>query len=309
MRLFVALTDWDWFAFLRGRPELDEVNFWFPSAETGFHALGSGEPFLFKLHSPRLRIAGMAWFQGFCRLPLIGAWATFGEANGAASLPELAERMTRYRRARVVPEQDEVGCVLLRDPVFFPDDDWLPEPSDWARNIVRGKGYDASTGVGRALWESLEERLRPASAELSYRLGPAAGPVQFSEGVARRRLGQRAFRALVTDVYERRCTVTGERVLPVLQACHIRPATREGPHDIRNGLLLRSDLHTLFDLGYIGVDPPTHRLLVSRELRDGWENGRDYYALAGRELRPPRHLAERPAREFLEWHREALFRG
>ncbi len=309
MRLFAALTDWDWFSFLRDRPEFDEVNFWSPSAATGFKALEPGELFAFKLHAPRSRIAGVAWYQGFCRLPLIGAWATFGEANGASSLPELTARIARYRRGPVVAERDQVGCVLLRNPVFFPKDAWIAEPPDWSRNIVRGKGYDAAVGIGRVLWESLEERVRSTTVELAAGLGPAADPVEFQEVTAMRRLGQRAFRALVTDVYDRRCAVTGERVLPVLDACHIRPATQEGPHDIRNGLLLRSDLHTLFDRGYLGVDPPTHRLLVSRQLRNDWKNGRDYYSLAGLELRSPRDRAESPAPEYLEWHREVLFRG
>ncbi|MBI4737648.1 MAG: HNH endonuclease, partial [candidate division NC10 bacterium] len=41
-------------------------------------------------------------------------------------------------------------------------------------------------------------------------------------------------------------TVTGEKALPVLQAAHIRPVTKEGPHRVDNGLLLRSDSHALF---------------------------------------------------------------
>lgn len=63
------------------------------------------------------------------------------------------------------------------------------------------------------------------------------------------RLGQGTFRIVVTDAYERQCAVTGERTLPVLEAAHVRPYGRSGPHDPRNGLLLRSDLHTLFDRG------------------------------------------------------------
>ncbi|MHB1501916.1 MAG: HNH endonuclease, partial [Candidatus Dormibacteria bacterium] len=134
-------------------------------------------------------------------------------------------------------------------------------------------------------------------------------PVQFQETLAHRRLGQGAFRALVTSAYGRRCSLTGERVLPVLEACHIRPATREGPHDVRNGILLRSDLHRLFDDGYLGLDPSTLKLDVSRRLRDDFANGREYYALAGRALRLPEKRAEQPDRQFLTWHRDVLYRG
>ena len=122
------------------------------------------------------------------------------------------------------------------------------------------------------------------------------------------RLGQGAFRALVTDVYERRCAVTRERTLPVLEAAHIRPYGEGGEHRVDNGLLLRRDLHTLFDRGYLTVSPDYH-LEVSRTIREEFENGRDDYALHGRELLIPRKLAERPSAEFLRWHNEIVFRG
>lgn len=53
MKLFVAITDSNWFDLLRSLPDLDEVNFWQPSGNHRFRALGPGEPLLFKLHSPR----------------------------------------------------------------------------------------------------------------------------------------------------------------------------------------------------------------------------------------------------------------
>jgi putative restriction endonuclease len=112
----------------------------------------------------------------------------------------------------------------------------------------------------------------------------------------------------VTDAYERRCTITGERTLPVLEAAHIKPYSLSGPHAINNGLLLRSDLHTLFDRGYITVDAQ-NRVRVSRRIREEWLNGRDYYAFEGRELREPTPPQARPAAEYLEWHRDVCFRG
>ena len=68
-------------------------------------------------------------------------------------------------------------------------------------------------------------------------------------------LGQAAFKALVQEAYGRRCAVTGDKIVPVLQAAHIRPVTAEGENRVDNGLLLRSDVHTLFDRGYLGVHP------------------------------------------------------
>jgi putative restriction endonuclease len=86
------------------------------------------------------------------------------------------------------------------------------------------------------------------------------------------RLGQRSFQAVVLDVYHRRCAISGTHIPPVLQAAHIRPVTAAGEHRLDNGLLLRSDIHTLFDRGYLGVDP-RHRLHVSPRLREDFGNG------------------------------------
>jgi putative restriction endonuclease len=122
------------------------------------------------------------------------------------------------------------------------------------------------------------------------------------------RLGQGSFRVVVTDLYERRCAVTGERTLPVLQAGHIKPCAASGPHDPTTGLLLRSDLHTLFDRRYATVTPEL-RFAVSKRIKDEFENGRDYYALDGRPLRPPARPEFAPAREYLDWHASAVYRG
>jgi putative restriction endonuclease len=77
--------------------------------------------------------------------------------------------------------------------------------------------------------------------------------------------------------------VTGEKTLPVLEAAHIKPYAIEGPHQVNNGILLRSDRHKLFDVGYVTVTPE-HTLEVSPRLREEWHNGQEYNAHHGRRL-------------------------
>ena len=68
MNAYVAVTDGDWFRFLRSlKPE--EVNFWRPSGKQGFRALVPGEPFLFKLHFPYNFIVGGGFFESFSIQP------------------------------------------------------------------------------------------------------------------------------------------------------------------------------------------------------------------------------------------------
>lgn len=294
------------------QPDIEEVNYWQPSGSVGFKALQPGEPFLFKLHSPRNYIVGGGFFAHWSPLPVSLAWEAFGGKNGAASLTEMRTRLAKYRDVTDDLRADyEVGCILLEQPFFLEEADWIPAPADWSRNIVRGKGYDARSGEGRQIWQRLESAIGAASA-VARSASPFA-PLLVGErfggpSVVYPRLGQGSFRVLVTDIYDRRCAVTGERTLPVLQAAHIKPYSADGPHEPRNGLLLRSDLHTLLDRGYVTVTPQL-RFEVSRRIREEFENGRDYYALHGQPVRRPAQQGLAPARQYLDWHASHVFRG
>ena len=299
MRYWVGITDRDWFETLRRR-QPDEVNFWQPSARAP-RRMEAGWPFLFKLHSPRNYVVGGGFFVRFTVLPCFLAWNAFGVKNGASSLTELTERIARYRKASRTPGT-EVGCNILTEPFFFDEEQWIPIPDDWPRNVQRGYTYDTDTPSGDALWQAVEDRL------VTRQRAAAVEEPRFGEAyLARTRLGQGAFRTLVTDAYHRRCAVTGERSLPALEAAHIRSHAAQGPNRTQNGLLLRADIHRLFDDGYVTIDPDL-RFVVSPRLREEFENGRAYYALAGRALaNVPDRLADQPGREFLDWHNTQVY--
>ena len=119
--------------------------------------------------------------------------------------------------------------------------------------------------------------------------------------MAKPRLGQAGFRVGVLDAYGRRCAVTEEKTLPVLEAAHIRPYADGGGHEIGNGLLLRSDFHTLFDAGYLTIDTD-YRLLVSKRLKEEFSNGRHYYEHHGQRIpNLPEQPELYPSRSAIEW--------
>jgi putative restriction endonuclease len=64
----------------------------------------------------------------------------------------------------------------------------------------------------------------------------------------------------------------------------------------------------MFDWGYLGVDP-SYRLRVSPRLRDEFGNGEQFYSRAGEVIALPDRKANRPYREFLEWHLDTVFRA
>lgn len=299
----MAVTDRDWFDFLRVlRP--NEVNFWQPTATTVFRALSPGQPLLFKLHSPDNFIVGGGFFAHFSRIPVSLAWSAFGQQNGARSFDEMRKRIAKYRGTVADPREDYViGCIILQEPFFLERAQWLPAPADFARNVVRYKGYDLTTAPGRSLWSDV---VAARDLDTSQVAEPAAVPMFGDPMLVRRRLRQGAFRVLVTDTYERHCAVTGEKTLPVLDAAHIRPVTESGVHSVNNGLLLRSDVHTLFDRGYVTVTPE-YTFRVSRRLREDWQNGRVYYDLDGRRIWLPKSEGDWPAKGELEWHADSVF--
>ena len=311
---WVQSTHPDWFDFLRQRTVWEEVNFWSPSDYFAFHA-EPGVPFFFRLKAPRNAIGGFGLFTRFARLPDWLAWEFFGIANGAASFAQLQSRLGSLRgqnrlQGRTPGGERQIGCIILSSAVFFPESMWVDQPKDWGPQNLRPKRYDIRVGEGLRLWEECSARARLLeSRELGEPALARETAPRFGEPVlVAPRLGQGAFRVAVTDAYQRACSVTDEHSLPALEAAHIRPYACDGAHTVSNGLLLRSDLHRLFDRGYVTVTPDLH-LEVSPRLREDYSNGRSYYPLHGRLISVPQAAEERPDPALLRWHNEVVFRG
>jgi len=303
MQAYIGITDQDWFNCLRSLPHLEEVNFWQPSGNHEFKALAPGELFLFKLHHPNDYIVGGGFYAHSSLLPISIAWDSFGESNGARNLSEMRVRVAKYRR-QIVNRIDDytIGCILIEEPFFFPKSLWIPIPFDWKFNIVQGRRYDLSVEPGLSIWKQLQTAV-PMASVITDNLSRYGQPI-----LTMPRLGQGAFRVLVTDAYERRCAVTNERTLPALDAAHIMPYSEHGEHVVSNGILLRRDLHALFDKGYVTVTP-SMVLEVSRKIKEQFENGKDYYRLHGTTIRLPVNPINQPSQKYLEWHSQKVYRG
>jgi putative restriction endonuclease len=217
----------------------------------------------------------------------------------------MKKRIERYRQTPVGPN-DRIGCIILREPFFLDEFLWIPSPADFARNIVQGKTYEPDTATGRELWAQISTRLIASAGEVAEPSEKEELPMWSDPVPTRRRLGQGTFRVLTTDNYQRRCAVTGEKALPVLDAAHIRPVTEGGQHRLDNGLLLRTDVHRLFDTGYVTVTPDG-RFLVSRRLKDDFDNGEPYMPFNNQRIWVPTESTSQPSKRLLEWHSDTVF--
>ncbi|MGI5950367.1 MAG: HNH endonuclease [Brooklawnia sp.] len=319
MKAAVAPTDERWAEFLAEHTHLTEANFWRPTPSGQFKVVQSGEPFLFKTKAKKSgrifrrwlpnQIVGGGFYQGYEVFSIGEAWTLFGKGNGVASLDELIGRIAQFRSDHV-DANSQIGCILLRNIFFMPPHRALRQPDDFASNLTGPKGYDLST-TGRHVDLMFDTMLREAEIRWGDHHRPpleGAGPVEFRERLTSVRLGQQAFKGRVLTSYGRRCAITGNHIVPTLEAAHIRPVTKGGEHRLDNGLLLRSDVHTLFDQGFLGINE-RFELQVSPLLRENWGNGKEFYEMAGSIIRLPAAKRNRPSRDSIEWHMDTTFRA
>lgn len=290
VKIYIGNTDNKWFDFLSSLNITDEVNFWQPSARN-FNAIGEGERFAFRLKSPRNQIGGFGTFVGSSALPILTAWELFGVKNGVSSLEQLVEAIARYRSDDVVTPATFIVCRVLVQTIFLPPELWFPVP-EWSNSIVKGKSYSGESAEGSALWTALNASasamrvaLQPGVTEEVERFGVPT--------LIRPRLGQGAFRVAVTEAYRRQCALTDGKVLPALDAAHIRPYGEGGAHTKSNGIILRKDIHSVFDAGYATIDE-SYRFVVSDKVRDVFNNGNEYRRLHGAQMRVPDAAHDRP---------------
>lgn len=130
------------------------------------------------------------------------------------------------------------------------------------------------------------------------------------ESVLLKPFRDQAFRHHVREAYEKRCAVSGLRLIngggrPEVQAAHIRPVNQKGPDSVRNGLALSGTFHWLFDRGLISIDE-NYRVLTSPL---GVPDELNRLLLPDKRVILPKRIEERPHPSFLKWHRENVFKA
>ena len=299
---FLGITDNSWFDYLRRNQITDEVNFWIPSAPVRKH-VEPGSLWLFKLKAPLNFIAGAGVFMHYSVLPLQMAWDAFGIGNGVPTVDALRIAIMRYKHPGADLWNINVGCAVLDQVVYLPRELWIPCHTG---SVVSGKHMASADdqAVVRQVLRNLE--LTPSTPQV-HALPFYSSDYTPQYALREVRQGQGTFRVEVTDAYHRQCAVSRERSLPVLEAAHIIEWSDTHTNDVTNGILLRADIHKLFDAGYVTIDPDGYRFVVSKRLKEDYDNGKEYYLLHGTHILLPEDPNAWPNMERIKSHNSERF--
>lgn len=175
-------------------------------------------------------------------------------------------------------------------------------PGKKAGGNVRKEAFEE---LWRALHESgiltAEDRPSETADALSRESGGSLPEQRWVYRQIRLRQGQPAFRQRLLTAYSGRCAISGTDIVETLEAAHIRAHSDGGDMSTSNGLLLRADLHTLFDLRLLAVDTRTWTVLVNPEVASSQEGA----LLLGRALRLPDSPDDYPSPTALDEHRRS----
>jgi hypothetical protein len=153
--------------------------------------------------------------------------------------------------------------------------------------------------IGRFDWENdLSEVAARLSVEGYFEIDSLTGVREKTLRAIAIRQGQSVFRANLLDAYEATCAVSGYKVTQVLEAAHIVPYQGPKTNLVINGLLLRADLHTLFDLGLLAINESDFRVQMAPILLES-----PYRELSNGHLKLPTDPANWPSPEALRHHR------
>ncbi len=172
-------------------------------------------------------------------------------------------------------------------------------PASWAADDVEALGrFRGKTTSAEHLAEEVERDLDALAADVEAPADAADARERMLRAIFER-TGQPAFRSLLGKIYNNRCPITACDCREALEAAHIVAVASDGGDDAPNGMLLRADLHTLFDRGLLAIDTDTWTVVLHPRLREG-----SYKALHAAPFDLPAAPAHRPSAVGLQAHRQ-----
>jgi hypothetical protein len=215
-------------------------------------------------------------------------WVHFALPHSHLGAVGIVEREARWesawgRAAIWIRWDGELTEKLRRNPI----------PLSKYRQVPQFSATTANPRAAKVLSRWLNAKRTPKARDLESK-------VHFRTAEVEQRVGQPEFRAELLHAYRNRCAISGCAIPEVLQAAHIQPVKSSGSHSVVNGLLLRADLHNLFDRGLLTVNAKYVVRFDSVVMTDP-----AYRRLHAKRLRVlPESVSERPSRKLLQRHQD-----
>ena len=278
----IANTEIKWADFLKENGLTSNVNFWTPT-DWKVSGLKKGARLYFMLKSPIRKIGGYGTFIEYKTMSVYDAWDKFGIRNGCDSLLELERRLTEYKSKVTL---STIGCIVLEDLCFY---DTPIDPASvgviFPKEVVKLKYYNYTIDP---FW--------------SYEAVTYTSPFSLVASTSKKktshlstmREGQAQFKLDVSRAYDYKCCISGEKTPELLQAAHIQAYISKESNHIQNGLLLRIDLHKMYDSGLLTIDD-SYQVHISKKVTSP-----DYTMFDGIIISLPTDASKHPSKDAIK---------
>lgn len=290
----ISPTDKDWFNYLKNSGLNSYVNFWTPTP-WNIKQLQKGNRLYFMLKSPIRKIGGFGEFVEYKNLTAADAWIEFGFRNGRASRQEFINQIQKYidknsakfGKRNINISTYKIGCVILNNCQFWESDKFITANN---QNI-----YFASQIVKIKYLKQYDPFLQAQNDQNNFSLVNEPRNDRHVESNGRE--GQGEFKGKILRAYNNRCCISGETTPELLEAAHIQEYKNKKSNHVQNGLLLRVDLHRLYDNGLLFIDS-NYKIHISKLILS--QQYRQYH---GQTIELPTSTNEHPSKDTLELRR------
>lgn len=317
MEGYIINTDPHWLSFLFNNGIKNPV-FWLKRGNNPHNtAISNGHPIFFRItgtNPPVIKGHGKVSAALTCSVR--DAFENYGNRLGYSTVKEMIDTSSAWTSAIKLDAGTNIFCIEISDFRITDDIRTDTELRDISiefdhKHIVTGKGLtDTQTESLLTLAVSREiQQVKTLVQFISDNVGAYVvdefNPHDMQDArelIARlvaKRQGQPEFRKKLLQAYENKCAISGCDAIPTLEAAHIIPYKGPQTNHISNGLLLRSDIHTLFDLGLLVIDSKTMKVVLHPDLLNT-----DYGVFEGKAIFLPKKVEEGPSKEALDIHRK-----
>lgn len=290
----ISPTDKNWFDFLKIMGFNSGVNFWTPTP-WNVKGIKNRDRLYFMLKSPIRKIGGFGEFAEYKNLTAVQAWNEFGYRNGRSSREEFIDSIQEYINKNsskfgggpINISKYEIGCLRLNNCEFWEEEQFVDLNTlelNFAPQVVTIKYFDQYDPI-RLIQQELDNFDLVNEPRFNKKLS------------ANSREGQSLFKGRILKAYDNKCCITGENIPELLEAAHIQEYKNRYSNHVQNGLLLRVDIHRLYDNQLIFIDE-NYIIHVSALV-----TSKQYRQYHGKPISLPKLVNQLPSKTALELRR------